>query len=168
MQFKVLQVTGFTLFLNHKMWVGWTNQPTNFMEQSTCWEANISSGSQGIPQILWNMKVHYHIQMCLQPDPILSQINPVHASPPTSWKWKSILILTSHLSLSYLKLRHVSVFFIKPSSGSLLCLLKLLVIWNYRRSWYDSCFMKAKQECRHRKPTQGIHVIWYPAPSHMK
>jgi len=100
MQFKVLQVTGFTLFLNHKMWVGWTNQPTNFMEQSTCWETNRSSGSWGIPQILWNVKVHYNIQMCLQPVPILSQINPVYASPPTSWKWKSILILTSHLSLS--------------------------------------------------------------------
>jgi len=70
------------------------------MQQSPSWEANTSSGSQGTPQISWKLKVHYHIQMCLQPVPILSQINPVHASPPTSWKWKFILILTSHLSRS--------------------------------------------------------------------
>jgi hypothetical protein len=67
------------------------------MEQSPSWEANRSSASQDIHHIVWNPKVHYRIQNGPPPVPILSRINPVHA--PHSASWRSILILSSHLSL---------------------------------------------------------------------
>jgi hypothetical protein len=70
---------------------------THSTEQSPSWEANRFVASQEIPQVLLNPKVHYGIQNCSPPVSILSQPNPVHTPHPTSWR--SILILSSHLSL---------------------------------------------------------------------
>jgi hypothetical protein len=42
-------------------------------------KANQFSASKEISNILWNLKVHYRIHISLPPDPILSQLNPVHA-----------------------------------------------------------------------------------------
>ena len=67
------------------------------MEHSPSWEASRFSVSPDTPRILWNPKVYYGIHNSPPPVPILSHINPVHAPHPTSWK--SILILSSHLSL---------------------------------------------------------------------
>ena len=66
-------------------------------EQSPSWEANRFSASQEIPRILWNPMVHYRTYKCPPPIPVLRQIDPVHAPQPISWR--SILILSSHLSL---------------------------------------------------------------------
>jgi len=68
------------------------------MEQSPSWEVNRFAASQEIPRILWNPKVHYHIHKCPPPVPIRSQLDTVH-TPPHSTSWRSILILSSHLSL---------------------------------------------------------------------
>jgi hypothetical protein len=46
---------------------------TYFMDQSPSWEANRFAASQEILRILCNPKVHYRIQKCQPPVPILSQ-----------------------------------------------------------------------------------------------
>jgi len=56
------------------------------MEQSPFWEANRFSASHEILRILWNPKVHYSIYKRTPPDPILSQIDPVHI--PSSYLQK--------------------------------------------------------------------------------
>ena len=55
---------------------------TYSMVQSPSWEANWFAGSQEIPLISWNPKVHYRTHKRPTPIPILGQPNPVHI--PTS------------------------------------------------------------------------------------
>jgi len=67
------------------------------MRQSPSWEFDRFSASQEISRILWNPEVQYRIHKSLQPFPILTQVNPVHAPRPTTLR--PILILSYHLRL---------------------------------------------------------------------
>ena len=53
---------------------------TYSLEHSLPSEDNQFAASQEIPRILWNLKVHYCIHMCLPLVPNLSQLDPVHWS----------------------------------------------------------------------------------------
>jgi hypothetical protein len=63
------------------------------MELGTYLEANNFMAGQEISRILWNLKVHFS----QPPAPVLSQINPAHASHPTLLS--AIVIFSSHLGL---------------------------------------------------------------------
>jgi len=64
------------------------------MEQSPS-EANRFAASQEIPLIFWNPNVHYRINTCQAPVPILSQLDPVHTSTSHFLKMHINIILSS-------------------------------------------------------------------------
>jgi len=66
------------------------------MEQSPSWEANMSLAGQEIPNILWNLKVHYCIPTRLLPVQCWAQL--MLSVPPHPVSWRSIVI-SSHLCL---------------------------------------------------------------------
>ena len=67
------------------------------MEQSS-WEVNMSSPSQEIYCILWNLKVHYHIEKHLPR--VSSWARSIQPMPPHPTSEKFILILSSCLCLT--------------------------------------------------------------------
>jgi hypothetical protein len=69
-----------------------TNYP---MEQSPFWEANSPSAGEGIPHLLWTLKVHYRDHNSPQLDTILIQIDQVHSLLSYFLEIHSNIILTS-------------------------------------------------------------------------
>ena len=84
------------------------------MEQFPSWEANRSWGSQEIPHVLWNPKVHYRIHKSRPHVPVLIQINSLHALIPLLEK--PFLILSSYLLLGLL-----SVLFLSETHQNAVC-----------------------------------------------
>jgi hypothetical protein len=85
----------------------WTNRKLKWniifthslMELSPPWEAANCAGTQELPSVLWNPKVHYRVHKSPPLVPILSQIDPIHTIPSYL---SSILILSTHLRLGLL------------------------------------------------------------------
>jgi hypothetical protein len=83
-EYEIRRITSYSAFIRNIIQQYLLLLLTNSMEQSRSLEANRFSASKKIPGILWNPKVHYRIQKCPPPVPILNQINPVHSPHPTS------------------------------------------------------------------------------------
>jgi len=80
--------------------VSLTHRPpllTYSMLQSPSWEGNWFAASQEIPCTSQNPKVHYRTHK--RPPPVISWASSIQSIYPHPTSWRSILILSTHLSL---------------------------------------------------------------------
>ena len=72
--------------------------PTKICDRLAAWIIGLSVKLRFVPQSpcsIWNPKVHYHVHKSPTLAPILSHINPVHASDTVFWR--CVLVLSFHL-----------------------------------------------------------------------
>jgi len=71
---------------------------TKICDRLASWTSGLPLKLRFVPQLpssLWNPKVHHHVYKSPTLDPILSHINPVHASDAVFWR--CVLVLSFHL-----------------------------------------------------------------------
>jgi len=119
------------------------------MKQSPSWKGKRSSVSHKIPHVLWNLEVQYCTYMCPPPDPVHSQINPVHAFPSCFLKTHFNIILPSMPTL--------------PTDTASKKLSAALSKWPYHllqtNSPWDR-FPQVCQLCHQYHPTYILHSSW--------
>jgi hypothetical protein len=67
---------------------------TYSIEQSRSWETNRFSANQEIPRILWNPKIHDHINKCPPPVPEPARSSPYLHNPLHESRWYEHMHLT--------------------------------------------------------------------------
>jgi hypothetical protein len=63
------------------------------MELNPSQEAANCGATQELPRILWNPKVHYHVQKSIPPASILRQTKPVNTTPSYPFKIQFKIII---------------------------------------------------------------------------
>ena len=124
--------------------VGGTHLLTHSTKHSPSWEANRFSASQEIPRVLCNPKVHYLIHRRPPPFPILSHIDPVHATTSHFLKIHLNITLPSISSSSKWSLSpHVSlpkscIYLSCPSYVLHAPPISFLSIWSPEQYWMST------------------------------
>jgi hypothetical protein len=72
---------------------------TYSLTEPSSWGAANCAATRELSSILWNSKVQYRVYKSLPVVPILSHINPIHTTSSHPISLRSILILSTHLSL---------------------------------------------------------------------
>jgi hypothetical protein len=83
------------------------------MDLSPSWEAANRLATQEFTNILWNLKVHYHVHKNLTLIPILSHTTPDHIIPPSglfSTDFPTEILYALPLSMRATSLGHVAPF----------------------------------------------------------
>jgi len=126
------------------------------MQYNPSWDANRSSASPEIPQIVWNLKAHYCIHTSPPLVPMLSQMNLVHTIPsyfcnngfniipqftPKSYKWSPAFRFPHHNHVNFSS--PSCVLHNAPTSYSLIWSARSCIVMNTHRHSVLCNFLQA-------------------------
>jgi hypothetical protein len=141
------------------------------MEVSPSWEAASHSATQEFPNILQNLKVHFHVHKSPSKAPILSQINPVHTTPSCLSEIKFILSsrLLLHLPSGFFlsdfstKILYVFIFsFMRATCASWFHMFSKVLFWSQVDAVYSGLHIYKlinERELKTRIPRQPHGLI---------